>query len=61
MQTIGRTLIVGQPHRQNPFITSYERDTVLDLSNGRLRTEAKSTWPELDGGQSESQVTAVSG
>src|SRR5580700_6306365 len=47
LQTIGHALLAEQSYRQEPFITSYERDqTILDLVNHRLLTEAKQTWPE---------------
>ena len=46
--TMGHTLLVEESYRQEPFITSYERDrTTLDLVNHRLLTEATQTWPEL--------------
>jgi hypothetical protein len=62
LQSIGHTLLAEQSYRQDPFITSYERDdTMLDLVNGRLRTEAKATWPESDQGQAESDATLIVG
>jgi hypothetical protein len=62
LQLVGHTLLVEQSYRQDPFISSYERDvTTLDLANGRLRTEAKATWPESDPGQAESDATLIVG
>ena len=62
LQAIGHTLLVEQSYRQDPFIAAYARtDAVLDLANGRLRTDAKSTWPQSDAGQSESRVTLIVG
>jgi hypothetical protein len=62
LDTIGHTLLVEESYRQDPFITSYERDrTTLDLVNHRLLTEATQTWPEADANQSDSQSTLVVG
>jgi hypothetical protein len=62
VDTIGHTLLVEQSYRQDPFITSYERDrTTLDLVNQRLLKEAKQTWPEADANQSDSESTLVAG
>ena len=62
MQTVGHTLLVEQSYRQSPFITSYERgDVTLDLTNQRLLTQAKLTWPESDPNQSDSDTTLVVG
>ena len=62
LETIGHTLLMEQSYRQEPFITSYERDrTTLDLVNHRLLTEAKQTWPESDANQSDSESTLVVG
>src|SRR5580698_469647 len=62
LDTIGHTLLMEQSYRQDPFITSYERDlTTLDLVNHRLLTEAKQTWPESDANQSDSESTLVVG
>ena len=62
LQNISHTLLVEQSYRQAPFITSYERDsTTLDLANQRLRTEAKVTWPEADGGQSDFETILIVG
>jgi hypothetical protein len=62
LQSVGHTLLVEQSYRQDPFISSYERDdTTLDLVNGRLRTEAKATWPESDQGQAESDAMLIVG
>jgi len=62
LHSVGHTLLVEQSYRQDPFISAYERDdTTLDLVNGRLRTEAKATWPESDQGQAESEATLIVG
>ena len=62
LDTIGHTLLMEQSYRQDPFITSYERDrTTLDLGHHRLLTEAKQTWPEADANQSDSESTLVVG
>jgi hypothetical protein len=62
LQTIGHTLLVEQSYRQDPFVTAYERDDMtLDLTNGRLRRDAKITWPESDAGHSESEITLIVG
>lgn len=62
LQNISHTLLVEQSYRQAPFITSYERDsTTLDLTNRRLRTEAKVTWPEADANQSDFETILIVG
>jgi len=62
LQTIGHTLLMEQSYRQAPFITSYERDqTILDFANQRVLTEAKSTWPESDANQADSDTTVIVG
>jgi hypothetical protein len=62
LQTIGHTLLMEQSYRQDPFITSYERDqTTLDLTGQRVLTAAKRTWPESDPEQSDSEATLVAG
>jgi hypothetical protein len=62
MQTVGHTLLMEQSYRQSPFITSYERgDVTLDLTNQRLLTQVKLTWPESDPNQSDSDTTLVVG
>jgi hypothetical protein len=51
LQYIGHTLLAEQSYRQEPFITSYRRgQTTLDLTNQRVLTEVKLTWPESDPG-----------
>jgi hypothetical protein len=61
LQTIGHTLLTEQSYRQAPFITSYERDQItIDFVNQRVLTEAKSTWPESDANQADSETTVIS-
>ena len=60
LQTVSHTLLPEQSYRQAPFITSYERDTItLDLAGKRVLTEAKSTWPENDLNQPDSEATLI--
>jgi hypothetical protein len=60
LETVGHTLLTEQSYRQAPFITSYERDrTTMDLTNQRVLTEAKMTWPEDDPGKPEVEFTSV--
>jgi hypothetical protein len=62
LQSISHTLLVEQSYRQAPFITSYERDSItLDLTNQRLRTEAKVSWPEADAKQSDFDTILIVG
>jgi hypothetical protein len=62
LQTVSHTLLVEQSYRQAPFIASYERDsTTLDLTNQRLRTEAKVSWPEADAKQSDFDTILIVG
>ena len=62
LQTIGHTLLMEQSYRQAPFITSYERgQTTVDLANQRVRTETKTTWPESDANQSDSDSILIVG
>ena len=62
LQVIGHTQLMEQSYRQAPFITSYERGQVtLDLVNQGVLTEMKSTWPESDPNQSDSDSTVVVG
>jgi hypothetical protein len=62
VQTIGHTLLTEQSYRQAPFITSYDRgQTTLDLAGQRFLAEEKSTWPESDPGQSDSDATLIVG
>jgi len=60
LDSVSHTLLMEQSYRQEPFITSYERDkTTLDFGSQRLRTEAKLTWPESDLNQSDSEATLI--
>jgi len=62
LQTVSHTLLPEQSYRQAPFITSYERDVItLDLAGKRVLTEAKSTWPENDLNQPDSESTLIVG
>ena len=62
LHTIGHALLVEQSYRQEPFITSYRRgQTTLDLTNQRMLTETKLTWPESDPGRSDSDITLIVG
>jgi len=62
LQTVGHTLLTEQSYRQAPFITSYDRgQTTLDFVGQRLLAEEKSTWPEADPGQSDSEATLIVG
>jgi len=62
LQYIGHTLLAEQSYRQEPFITSYRRgQTTLDLTNQRVLTEVKLTWPESDPGQSDVDITLIVG
>ncbi|HET9743538.1 MAG TPA: hypothetical protein VFQ00_12370 [Terriglobales bacterium] len=62
LETVGHTLLMEQSYRQDPFITSYERTTTtIDLTNQRVLTDAKLTWPESDNDQAESESTVVIG
>ena len=62
LQTVGHTLLMEQSYRQAPFIAAYERGhTTMDLTNQRLLTETKLTWPESDPNQSDSDTTLVVG
>ena len=62
LQIIGHTLLTEQSYRQAPFITSYERGQVTyDLVNQGALTEMKSTWPESDANQSDSDSIVVVG
>jgi hypothetical protein len=62
VQTIGHTLLTEQSYRQAPFITSYDRgQSTLDFAGQRFLAEEKSTWPESDPGQSDSEATLIVG
>jgi hypothetical protein len=60
LEYIGHTLLAEQSYRQAPFITSYKRgQTTLDLTNQRVLTEVKLTWPESDPNQSDVDITLI--
>ena len=62
LQIIGHTLLMEQSYRQAPFITSYERGQVtFDLANQGVLMEMKTTWPESDHNQSDSDSVVVVG
>jgi hypothetical protein len=47
--SIGHTVLSEQSYRQQPFITSYERDEItVDFDKQRVREHAHLTWPEAD-------------
>ncbi|WP_250626819.1 hypothetical protein [Pinirhizobacter soli] len=59
-ETIGHTVLSEQSYRQQPFITSYERDKVsVDLDQQRELRDAHVTWPESDPHGSDIDVTLV--
>jgi hypothetical protein len=44
--TMGHTVLSEQSYRQQPFITSYERDkVVVDFDQGRTARDVHLTWP----------------
>jgi hypothetical protein len=48
-QSMGHTVLSEQSYRQQPFITSYERDEVtVDFDKQRMTEHAHITWPEAD-------------
>jgi hypothetical protein len=60
LDSISHTALMEQSYRQDPFITSYERDrTTIDLTGGRLRTEAHGVWPESDLNEAESDNVLI--
>jgi len=62
LQTVSHTMLPEQSYRQAPFIATYERDVItLDLAGNRVLTEAKSTWPENDLNQPDSESTLIVG
>jgi hypothetical protein len=62
---ISHSALMEQSYRQDPFITSYERDkTTIDLAGKRTRTEAHVVWPESDLNQADADnvlITAADG
>jgi hypothetical protein len=62
LQGVSHTLLTEQSYRQAPFIASYEHDVAtLDLVGGRVLVQAKTTWPEADMNQSDSDATVIVG
>jgi hypothetical protein len=59
-ETIGHTVLSEQSYRQQPFITSYERDKVLvDFDKQRIVRDVHLTWPESDPHQADLDVTLI--
>jgi len=57
---IGHTVLSEQSYRQQPFITSYERDKVLvDFDKQRIVRDVHLTWPESDPHQADLDVTLI--
>jgi hypothetical protein len=62
LQTVSHTLLTEQSYRQAPFIASYEHDVAtMDLVGGRMLIQAKTTWPEADQNQADSDATVIVG
>lgn len=59
-ETIGHTVLSEQSYRQQPFITSYERDKVtVDFDKQRVVRDAHMTWPEADPHTADIDVTVI--
>ena len=59
-EAIGHTVLAEQSYRQQPFITSYERDKVtVDLDQQRIARDVHLTWPESDPHGADVDVTLV--
>jgi hypothetical protein len=59
-QTMGHTSVMEQSYRQQPWVTSYQHDTLtLDFAGGRVLDVGHLTWPESDPHQFESDQTLV--
>jgi len=59
-QSTGHTLLTEQSYRQEPFISSYQREKeTIDFSGQRIERETHTTWPESDNGQSDFDQTLV--
>jgi len=57
---IGHQALVEQSYRQDPFITSYEREqTTLDFDGHRLVSTVHAVWPESDPHTADSDVTLI--
>jgi hypothetical protein len=59
-ETIGHTVLSEQSYRQQPFITSYERDKVtVDFDKQRTTRDVHLTWPESDPHQADLDITLI--
>lgn len=59
-ETIGHTVLSEQSYRQQPFITSYERDKVtVDFDKQRVVRDVHLTWPESDPHSADVNVTLI--
>jgi hypothetical protein len=59
-ETMGHTVLSEQSYRQQPFITSYERDNVtVDFDKQRLTRDVHLTWPEADPHTESVDVTLI--
>jgi hypothetical protein len=59
-ETIGHTVLSEQSYRQQPFITSYERDKVMvDFDKQQLARDEHRTWPESDPHSADVDVTLI--
>jgi glyoxylase-like metal-dependent hydrolase (beta-lactamase superfamily II) len=57
---IGHTVLSEQSYRQQPFITSYERDkVVVDFDKRRIVRDVHMTWPESDPHQADLDITLI--
>jgi hypothetical protein len=60
LDVIGHTALAEQSYRQDPFITSYERDQIsVDFQNHRILTRQHSVWPESDPKKGDSDAAFV--
>jgi hypothetical protein len=59
-EVIGHTVLAEQSYRQQPFITSYERDKVtVDFDKQRQMREMHLTWPEWDSNGADIEITLI--
>lgn len=59
-EMISHQALVEQSYRQDPFITSYEREqTTLDFDRRRLVSAVHAVWPESDPHTADSDVTLI--
>ncbi|HTV84952.1 MAG TPA: hypothetical protein VME63_06085 [Dyella sp.] len=57
---MGHTVLAEQSYRQQPFITSYERDNVtIDFDKQRLLNDEQLTWPEADPHTESVELTLI--